>query len=156
MISCRERLRVRFFCVMYKSCGSLRNLRQLVRIRAAGCSTRRVDSLPALVGLPVPASVAGESGRRSQRPVAPEKLPVVVGALRGVRQGGVRGVDLHELVGRRRVLPVETRNVRVADPGQPPVRRLDLLAGGAGGDPEDRVEGRARRHSAMAQIRRRR
>lgn len=48
-------------------------------------------------------------------------------------------MDLHELVGRG-IFPVDRRHVRVAGSGQAPVRRLDFLVGGGGGDAEDVVE----------------
>lgn len=62
-------------------------------------------------------------------------------------------MDPHELVSRR-VLPLDRRNVRVADPRQSPVRRFDLLTRGGRGDAEDLVE-RGRGHLRRDEIRRR-
>lgn len=112
-------------------------------------ASRLSDSLPALIRFPVPARVARKHRRSRQRPLSPEQAPVVGGAFVRIRESGVGGVDLHEFV-RGRVFLVDRRHVRVADSGQSPVRGLDFLAGGTGGDAEDIVEGRA----GGAQIRR--
>lgn len=68
-----------------------------------------------------------------------EELAIVVGALVRIGEGGVGGMDPDELVGRR-ALSVGGHHVRVARAGQPPVRGLDLLAGGVGGEAQDVVE----------------
>lgn len=60
-------------------------------------------------------------------------------------------MDLRELA-RRRVLPVDCRHVRVAHPGESPVRRLDLLVGRGGADSENLVKRTS--HAVRAQTRR--
>ncbi|PON42667.1 hypothetical protein PanWU01x14_279800 [Parasponia andersonii] len=86
--------------------------------------------------------------------MTPQKPPIVFGSLRRVGQSRVRGVDLHKLIGRR-ILPIDRRHVRVANPSQSPVRSLDLLTRGHRRDPEDLVQ-RRRHDSPRVQVRRRR
>lgn len=76
--------------------------------------------------------MAHEHRRRRQ-------LAVVVGALAGVGQGGVGCMDPHELFSGR-ALASGSDDVRVARERQLPVRGLDLLATGPGGDAKDVVE----------------
>lgn len=89
--------------------------------------------------------------------MAPEESAIVIGALRRIGERGVGGVDLHELVGGG-VLPVDRRNVGVANPSQPTVRHLDLLTRGGRRYAENLVERGSRHESArvaVVQVRRR-
>lgn len=105
--------------------------------------------LPALIRLPRSAAVAVERSRSPIRwgeahPIRrPELLlpaAVVTGALDGIGERGISGVDLHELVRRPGLAFRRRYDVWVADAYQSPVRRLDLLTRGARGHAEKFVE----------------
>lgn len=61
------------------------------------------------------------------------QLAIVVGALVGVREGAVGGLDTHEFFR-------GCADVRVAFQREPAIRRLDLPPASPGGDAEDLVE----------------
>ena len=108
----------------------------------------RVNSLPALIGFPVPANVTTHPGRASGQRTAPAKHPPIVDrSFLRIGKRTVRRVDLHELISRRR--PIGSRHVWMADPGQSPVRRFDVLARRAERNLQNLVErgGRRRRRS---------
>ena len=122
---------------------------------ARGRPSRRAREIftlsPALVGLPGAAGAARREGgraaeRRRVRAVASggeeEEAAVVVGALVGVGERGVGGVDADEVLrggGGGRV----RGGVRVDGERQPAVRGLDLARAGARAEAEDVVEGGA-------------
>ncbi|KAH0851298.1 hypothetical protein HID58_094816 [Brassica napus] len=94
-----------------------------------GFTSHRVNSLPALISFPVPTNVTSHpGGTDGQRTAPPKHPPIVNRAFLKIRKRTVRRVDLHELIPRRRrVRLIKSRHVGMADPGQSPVSRFDVL-----------------------------
>lgn len=69
-------------------------------------------------------------------PIGSRQAAIVVGALHGVGEGGVGGVDAQELVGGGAL-----HDVGMAGAGEPAISRLDLRSRSAGADAKDVVEG---------------
>ncbi|KAL0789006.1 hypothetical protein YC2023_040131 [Brassica napus] len=103
--------------------------------------------LPALIGFPVPADVTAHPRvTDGQRTVPAKHPPIVDRSFLGIRKRTVSRVDLHELISRRR--PIGSRHVWMADPGQSPVRRFDVLARRAERNLQNLVERGGRRRQS--------
>jgi len=97
-------------------------------ITALSSSHLLVNSLPTLIGLPFSTWVSGRHHRRQRLPLLPEKTPIIVSTFIRIRKRRICRVNLHEII-RRRVFPVNSRNIRMADSSKSPVRSLDFLIG---------------------------
>lgn len=119
-----------------------------------------MNSLPALICFPVPANVTAHPRvTDGQRPAPAKHPPIVYRSFLGIRKRTVSRVDLHELIGgrrrrrRRRTRPIGSRrHVWMADPGQSPVSRFDILARRAERNLQDLVERSVRRRQSQRDL----
>jgi len=104
------------------------------------------NSLPTLVRFPFPTTVTRKS-RRLQRLPLPKKASIIASSLLRIYKSRIRSMKLHKLI-RRRILPMNSRHVRVGNPGKSSVRRLNLLIRSHSRNSKNLVKRRARRFSS--------